>query len=107
LNVFSPSSIDLSFVAAALAKLTEGRTVADWAAWGDEGVGGNELAAPDDGVLVCVGTFRSVAARELLLDIGWPIRSLFASRPFSMRSVISFSREETSTGLTVRKVKVI
>lgn len=82
--------------AAALAKLKDGRTFAEEATSIEEIRAG---VAPGEGVLVLA--FRSEAVRELVLDIECPTRSRLRSCPFSRRSLISFSLEDTSTGLPV------
>lgn len=92
------SSTTAALLAAALAKLTDGRTLAEAAidGLGECSLGGVEvLAGAGGGVLV--SALRSEAVRELVRDIGW--ECLIASRSFSIRSETSFSRENTSTGL--------
>lgn len=88
-------------LAAALAKLTEGRTLAEATldGLGEGCVGGVDVLAVAGGGGVLVSALRSDAVRELVRDIG--CECLVASRSFSMRSDTSFSREDTSTGLMV------
>ena len=93
---FRSSSAEPPLFPAAAAKLIVERMLAAGPCV-ERGEGGRETSPRCTGVR---GTpLRSAPWRELLRDIGWPVRSLVASRSLSRRSVMVFSLAVTSTGL--------
>jgi len=100
--VWFSSAVALFFAPAALAKLTDGRTLEEVLdTFGEEGIGGGEFAvSAGGGVKMRVLALRSEAVRELVREMAWA--AFAASRSLSSRSATSFSRDETSTGLQNR-----